>query len=254
MSNTSSAISPNNYDQNQYGVSNTNIIYSNTNHLQTPQSTNNQANTIQSNPNSYKSGYNQHATGTYDFLNPSGQNLNNTYQYPGNNLTQNQYSASANSNNSFWWSKFQQQQQITPTTQNGGINNGTSLPYPTTNYSTPNNYTNSNSLDGIQQYNNLLRNLQSKSSSSTSSSPNSSSSSTSSSNSSMSNSLTSHLNSLVEQTNNYHHLFANGHALPMTPESSSNTHELSPTSSILSYSSARQNKHDIQNSKCFSFS
>lgn len=177
-------------------------------------------------------------------MNQTGPNSNNTYQYSSNNLAQSQYSAAAaNSNNSFWWSKFQHQQniqQITPTQQNGNIN-GTNLPYPSTNYSTPTNYANTNSLDGIHQYNNLLRNLHSKSSSSTSSSPNSSSSS----NSSMSNSLTSHLNSLVEHTNNYHHLLANGHALPMTPESNSNTHDLSPTS----YSSARQNKHEIQNSK-----
>ena len=114
------------------------------------------------------------------------------------------------------------------------------------NYSTPiGNYSAAvSNFDGLQQYNNLLRNLHSKQNpSSTSSSPNSSTSSNTSSTaaSTLSNSLTTHLNSLVEHgTSNYHHLLTNGHNLPITPdESNSNTTDLSPSSSILSYSSAR---------------
>ncbi len=163
-------------------------------------------------------------------------------------------SGSNNNSNNFWWSKFQQQQNTH--TPNAG--------YSSVNYSTPiSGYSASNGFDGLQQYNNLIRNLHSNqaakttnnSSSSTSSSPNSSSSSTttttSTSSACLSNSLTSQLNSLVEQSNNisYHnqqlhhgnHLYGNsGHNLPITPDES-NTDISSNSSSILNHSSQRNN-------------
>ena len=200
--------------------------------------------------------------GQYDFS-------NSAHQYsPQHFSTTN---PAPNPGGNFWWSKFQ---QTTPNhLSTGSGSNPIAYGQSVNHYSTPNsNYSvnasagsigqpNGGGFDGLQQYNSLLRNLHSKSSSSTSSSPNSSSSSSSASSSSSSsisssnaatnlltNTLASHLTSLVEQHgNNYQQLLA-GHAnLPLTPDESNST-DLSPSSSILSYSS--NSRH---NSKKFYF-
>ena len=253
------------FESGQYGVANTNgfLLPASTTSASTPVMNHNAGSNhnFHTNGQSYSNKTNPSVGyGQYDFSNSAHQYSPQTFSTT---------NSAPNASGNFWWSKFQQTTPNHLNATSNPIGYGHAVNHystPTSNYSTNGNACNivqptGGSFDGLQQYNSLLRNLHSKSSSSTSSSPNSSSSSSSSSSASSSsstssaaatnlltNTLASHLTSLVEQHgNNYQQLLA-GHAnLPLTPDESNST-DLSPSSSILSYSSSSRH-----NSKKFNF-
>jgi hypothetical protein len=130
---------------------------------------------------------------------PSANQYNNpnyygqVYDYNNHHQTYNNYSSN-NGNSNIWWNKLQ---NGTTTT---AFNNNNHSTFKTT-LNTPNQFYSGDPNGLTNQYNNLLKNLQSKS---TSSSPNSSTSSTSSL-----------MNENHLTNNNYHFLNASG--LPLTP-------------------------------------
>lgn len=203
------------YDSNNYGLfTNSHLSYPVTN-----QPANSGLSTAANNQSYLNKIYNQQTNASYEYNSQNQYSPNGSYS---NNFPNTSCSNSNNTN--FWWSKFQNN---TPPPSNAVVSvppQQTSGPFNhSLNYSTP--QFNSN-MDGIHHYNSLLRNLHSKSSS-TSSSPNSSTSSATPS------------THLMENTSSYHHLMSGN--LPLTPEESNSINtdiNASPSSSCTSSSNS----------------